>query len=161
LLEVARDAAGADLALTIYEGLEALPHFNPDRDGDHPPESVTEFRGLVGWADGILIATPEYAHGVPGALKDAFDWLVGSGELYGKAVVIVNAAAIEDRGVNGRAELERTLRAQGARILASAPVLVPPRADPRGVPSVRDDMAAHLRRFRSRRGSRRSRIAGA
>ena len=146
---MARGVAPADVDVTIYEGLEALPHFNPDRDDEHPPASVTEFRGLVAAADGILIATPEYAHGAPGALKDAFDWLVGTGELYGKAVVIVNAAAIEDRGVNGRGELERTLRAQGARILTSAPVLVPPRADPRDVPSVRADMAAHLRLFRS------------
>jgi NAD(P)H-dependent FMN reductase len=147
LLDVARAAAPPGMDVAVFDRLEALPHFNPDLDGDDPPAAIAEFRALAGAADGVLIATPEYAHGVPGALKDALDWLVGSGELYGKPVVIVNAAAIDERGANARGELERTLRAQGAHVLASATVLVPPRTDPRGRVDVRDAITAHLSRF--------------
>ena len=147
LLEVARDDEPAGVELVIFDGLEALPHFNPDLDGDDPPAAITAFRALVADADGVLIATPEYAHGVPGALKDALDWLVGTGEIYEKPVVIVNAAAIDDRGAMARGELERTLRAQGADVLASETVLVPPRADPHEVPEAHASMRAHLARF--------------
>jgi chromate reductase, NAD(P)H dehydrogenase (quinone) len=35
----------------------------------------------VAHADAVLVSTPEYAGGMPGALKNALDWLVGSGEL--------------------------------------------------------------------------------
>ena len=43
--------------------------------------SVIEFRRELQKCDGVLISSPEYAHGVPGVLKNALDWIVGSGEL--------------------------------------------------------------------------------
>ena len=85
-------------------------------------------RALVQSADGLLIATPEYAHGLPGTLKNALDWLVGTGELYGKRVVIVSAAPSSERAAYAGADLERTLRAQGANVLASSTIAVPTRA---------------------------------
>ena len=67
--------AGAALApegmeLVFYEGVGSLPHFNPDLDGGEPPRSVREFRALLGAADGVLISSPEYAHGIPGSLEE-------------------------------------------------------------------------------------------
>jgi len=59
----------------------------------------------------------------------------------------VARAMVEE--AEARGELERTLRAQGALILASATVIVPPRTDPRDVPSARDTMVEHLARFRA------------
>jgi len=41
-------------------------------------------------SDVILISSPEYAHGVPGSLKNALDWLVSSTEFPGKLVVLIN-----------------------------------------------------------------------
>lgn len=77
----------------LYRGLGALPHFNPDLDveGATPPPAVTEFRSLLRAADAVVISTPEYAHGLPGVLKNALDWLVSDGTLAGKRVLIVNA----------------------------------------------------------------------
>ena len=61
----------------MFDALGAVPAFNPDTDP--APCVVDTFRGVVQSADGLLIATPEYAHGLPGSLKNLLDWLVGSG----------------------------------------------------------------------------------
>ncbi len=79
--------------LSIYGGLALLPAFNPDLDTDPPLPAVAEFRTELAHADAVIISSPEYAHGVPGVLKNALDWTVGSGEFVGKPVAIVNASS--------------------------------------------------------------------
>jgi chromate reductase len=123
LVDIARARAPEGVEVQRFDGLAAIPPCNPELE-PAPPE-VEAFRSLVQSADGLLIATPEYAHGLPGMLKNALDWLVGSGELYGKRVVVVSAAPSSDRGAYARADLERTLRAQGADVLASSTIAVP------------------------------------
>ena len=125
LLVVARARAAEGVEVVLFDALAAIPAFNPDTV--EPPAAVADLRGLVQSADGLVIATPEYAFGLPGALKNALDWLVGTGELYEKPVVVVSAAPSAERGLNARADLERTLRGQGARVLASATIAVPTR----------------------------------
>jgi chromate reductase len=71
-------AATHSLDVQVWHALDQLPYFRPDDDGD--PE-VMRLRQAVAAADAVWIATPEYAGGMPGALKNALDWLVGSGEL--------------------------------------------------------------------------------
>ena len=107
----------------IFGELAEIPPFNPDTDP--APTAVEAFRSSVKSADGIVFATPEYAFGLPGSLKNALDWLVGSGELYEKPVVVTSAAPGASAARNARADLERTLRAQGARVLASETIAVP------------------------------------
>jgi chromate reductase len=70
-----------------------LPHFNPDLDveGSTPPPTVADLRDRMRRADAIVISTPEYAHGLPGSLKNMLDWLVSDGMLVGKRVIVVNA----------------------------------------------------------------------
>lgn len=74
--------------IEIYEGLVSLPHFSPDIEFQDIP-SVSQYRDQLKKADAILISTPEYAHGIPGSLKNALDWIVGSGELMDKKVGII------------------------------------------------------------------------
>lgn len=152
LLDAASDLAGIGVSVSEYRGLESLPHFNPDLDRDGAPPNIEEFRALVKDADGVLIASPEYAFGVPGALKDALDWLVGSGDLYEKPVVVLSAASAPERLANARADLERTLRGQGARILMSATIVVPrgEAFDVLSDPAARDALTAVLEAFASR-----------
>src|SRR5215216_3583814 len=78
VLQALAALAPADLTIAMYDQLADLPYFNPDidREGDTPPASVAELRAQIGRADGIIICSPEYAHGVPGVLKNALDWLV-------------------------------------------------------------------------------------
>lgn len=88
---VARFAA-EKLNFIIYQGLSTLPQFNPDLDTDAPPETVSDFRRQIKEADGVLICTPEYVFGVPGALKNAIDWTVSSGDFSGKPTALITAS---------------------------------------------------------------------
>src|SRR5215471_687580 len=83
LLRAAAMLAPAGVEIRVYDGLGDLPHFNPDLEGAEPPV-VKDFGAQVGAADGIILSTPEYAHGVPGVLKNALDWLVGGFDFINK-----------------------------------------------------------------------------
>src|SRR5262249_22110398 len=109
------------MGITLSEELSSLPAFHPDLDGETPPLSVAALRRRVLAADGLLFSVPEYAHGVPGALKNALDWLVGSGELTGKPVTLFHASA---RGMYARASLTETLRVMSAEIVRDALITV-------------------------------------
>lgn len=130
---------GVDLVDAISIGY--VPHFNPDieRDGGTVPPAVAVLRDQIGSADAVLIASPEYAHSLPGVLKNALDWIVGSGELYGKPVAILCASPRPDGCAHGRGAIQQTLRAQGSTIVVSATVGVA--ADDKGADELRDPAA--------------------
>ncbi|HKH71172.1 MAG TPA: NADPH-dependent FMN reductase, partial [Vicinamibacterales bacterium] len=77
---VAQLASGG-VEVSIYRELASLPPFNPDLEEETAPEAVARFRAALQACDAVLISSPEYAHGVPGVLKNALDWVVASGEL--------------------------------------------------------------------------------
>jgi len=121
-LQAARQLAPSTIDLELYEGLGALPLFNPDDEMMAVPASVSALREAVGRADALLIACPEYAHGVPGAFKNLLDWLVGSLEFPGKPVLLLNTAA---RGsYHAQEALAEILVTISAQLLAPQPVLV-------------------------------------
>lgn len=93
--------------IQFYNGLSLLPHFNPDDDNDNVSKEVTHFRQLLNDADGVIICTPEYAHGVPGSLKNAIDWTVGTSEFSHKPTVLITAST---DGKYGHQSLMETLR---------------------------------------------------
>jgi len=102
-----------------------LPHFNPDldtMDGGTRPVEATRWRERVGAADGLLISSPEYAHGVPGVLKNAVDWLVSSTSFPGKPVASLCASAMS---VFGPAQLRETLTTMNARFVDEASIVIP------------------------------------
>ncbi len=93
LLRAAIALAPPSLSIVFEEqAIGALPHFNPDLDTDEPPPAVRAFRAQLADARGVIVCSPEYAHGIPGALKDALDWIVSSGELMDKPVLLLNAS---------------------------------------------------------------------
>ena len=117
LLRLAASVAPRDVHVELYDGLATLPHFNPDDDLDAPPPPVLELRRRVGLADGLLFCSPEYAHGVPGALKNALDWLVASVERPGKPVASLNASPLS---TYAQASLLETLTVMSTRIVREA-----------------------------------------
>ncbi len=66
LIKAIVNLSAGDLDIVIFNGIADLPQYNPDNDGENVAQEVAHFRQLVNGADGILICTPEYAHGVPG-----------------------------------------------------------------------------------------------
>ncbi|MFF2805806.1 NADPH-dependent FMN reductase [Streptomyces sp. NPDC058000] len=139
----ARSTNGAVLrsALELFDGptatadIGALPHFNPDLDGEGatPPAPVGALRTAVAGADVLLIVSPEYAHGVPGVLKNALDWLVSSGECVDKPVAVITASPFPTGGDHANAQLRETLRMMTGQVVADACREIPaigPKIDP-------------------------------
>src|SRR5215471_4308401 len=109
------------LNIKIFEGLADIPHFNPDFDNENPPAKVSDFRGQLKNADGILICTPEYAMGVPGTLKNAIDWTVSSCEFSHKPTALITASSM---GENGHESLLKTLKIIESKIADQTQLLV-------------------------------------
>lgn len=122
LLNAAAALAPKNIDFLVYRGLGDLPHFNPDLDHEPLPAAVKEFRFQLLQSAGVIISSPEYAHGVPGVLKNALDWLVASGELYEKPVALFSASP---RATYAHASLMETLTVMTAKIASEACVTVP------------------------------------
>jgi chromate reductase, NAD(P)H dehydrogenase (quinone) len=125
LLRAAARVAPDGAQIVTYEGLGELPHFNPDLDaeGERPPATVAELRALLIGADAILISSPEYAHGVPGAFKNMLDWLVSTGDLVGKPVALLNASPVG--GEYAQASIVETLRTMNWNVVDDASLIQP------------------------------------
>ena len=117
LLRAAAMVAPPSWTFDLYDGLGRLPHFNPDLDaeGSTPPEPVHDLRARVAAADAVLICSPEYAHGVPGSLKNALDWLVSAQEPIGKPVLLVSASP--GGAHHAHAQLLEVLRTMSLRVV--------------------------------------------
>ncbi len=121
LVEAAAQLSPPATRVSIYRELADLPPFVPDLDHD-PPTAVTRWRQMLQVCDAVLISSPEYAHGVPGVLKNALDWVVGSGELVDKPVALVNASP---RATYAWASLAETLTVMSARLVQEASIAIP------------------------------------
>jgi NAD(P)H-dependent FMN reductase/GNAT superfamily N-acetyltransferase len=122
LVEAAGRLAPDDVRFSIYRGLGGLPPFNPDLGDSDLPTSVVDYRTQLENCDALLVSSPEYAHGVPGVLKNALDWVVGSGELIDKPIALVNASS---RARHAWRSLAETLTTMSARIVVEASVTIP------------------------------------
>ena len=119
LLKAAAALAPPGTEITLYEGLGDLPHFNPDLEANEP-RAVTDLRARIRAADGLLISSPEYAHGVPGVLKNALDWAsrpLAESPVLNKPVAVLSSSTGMFGGVWAAAETRKVLGALGARTL--------------------------------------------
>ncbi len=122
LINAIRELAKEIFDITLFEGLDELPHFNPDLDNGNSPDSITAFRRQLNSFDGILICTPEYAMGVPGTLKNAIDWTVSSMEFSHKPTALITASSL---GQNAHDSLMKTLRIIEANITDETQLVIP------------------------------------
>jgi chromate reductase, NAD(P)H dehydrogenase (quinone) len=124
VLRAAALLAPASVTVAFYNGIGALPHFNPDDDGMDAvlPATVVELRAAIAGADALLISSPEYAHGVPGSLKNALDWLVSGPEMPGKPTGLLTASTYS---TVVHASLAETLRTMSADLVPEATRIVP------------------------------------
>lgn len=121
LLRTAARLAPPEVAVTVCSVIGELPLFNPDLEQD-PPPSVVHLRDQVAAADALLIASPEYAHGVTGTIKNTLDWLVSCEAFVNKPVAVLNASP---RAHHADAALRETLKTMSARIVEAASVTIP------------------------------------
>ncbi|MDO4247223.1 MAG: NADPH-dependent FMN reductase [Deinococcus sp.] len=113
LLRAFAEQAPAAAEVQFFDGLNAIPIFNPDHEKPEP-ESVKVFRLALEQADAVVVACPEYAHGIPGAFKNALDWVVSSTGLQDKPTLVLTALG---RSRHVPMQLAEVLSTMSARIL--------------------------------------------
>jgi NAD(P)H-dependent FMN reductase len=123
LLKAAARAAPEDVEVVLFDGLRRLPLFDPDLLVKGEPEAVRDWRNAIAGSHALLIASPEYGHSLPGALKNAIDWVIGSGELERKVIAITAAVPGPERGGLGLKALRDTLQAVSAIIVGGEPIV--------------------------------------
>ncbi len=121
LLKAAKILEPESADVQLFEEIGQIPLFNPDQEGESIP-AVELWKKNLREADAILIASPEYGHGVPGALKNALDWVIGSGEFSKKPVALWNASARATHAFNALWEIVGTM---DARLIAEASAIIP------------------------------------
>lgn len=120
LVRTAALCAPPGIAAACWDGLAALPHFNPDDDREPLPAAVAQLRAAIAAADAVLLCTPEYAGTLPGSFKNLLDWLVGATVMTGKPVAWVNASADPRRGGGAQATLAMVLGYVQAEVVDGA-----------------------------------------
>ena len=126
LLGALAQAAPPSAEFEFFDGLHALPHFNPD-DEEAAQAVVIPFQRAIAEADVVIVACPEYAHGIPGAFKNALDHIVNTTVFDGKPTLLLCASA---RSGYAPAQLAEVLRTLGAAL--SGPVVVELPLNPAG-----------------------------
>ncbi|WP_367154927.1 NADPH-dependent FMN reductase [Methylomonas sp. HYX-M1] len=121
LLRAASRLAPPGMEFTVFNGVGGLPLFNPDLEASLPSQ-VLALHGAVAKSDALLFASPEYAHGVTGAIKNTLDWLVSFELFVGKHVVVLNSSP---RAHHADSALRETLRTMSAVIVEPASVSIP------------------------------------
>ncbi len=121
LLRALARLAPATISVELYTELGSLPLFNPDLENTNIPV-VSRLREKLIAADGVVIASPEYAHGVTGPIKNGLDWMVGCEAFVYKPVALLNASP---RAVHAQAALKETLTVMSARLIEAAFITLP------------------------------------
>lgn len=98
-----------------------LPLFNPDRQDEFIP-AVENLKLSLAECYGLIIASPEYAHGISGPMKNALDWLVGGAEFPHKPIMLINTSP---RATHALESLREILQTMSGHIIESACVSVP------------------------------------
>ena len=120
LLRAAARELPPGVELRLYDGLREVPPYDEDDDHEAPPAAVTRLRQELSEADGLLIATPEYSHSIPGQLKNALDWAArpaGASALRFLPAAVVGASTGAFGAVWAQADLRKVLAAIGARVV--------------------------------------------
>jgi chromate reductase, NAD(P)H dehydrogenase (quinone) len=120
LLREAAERLPAGAELVEFDLLGEIPPYDADVEAEGTPEPVEALRQAMREADAVLVATPEYNHSIPGALKNALDWAsrpAGQSALTGKPALVVGASTGMFGAVWAQAETRKVLGALGGRVV--------------------------------------------
>lgn len=130
LLHAATSMAPPTLRLDVFDALSSVPLFDEDVEQRGPagPAGVQALRAAIAAAEGLIIATPEYNHAMPGVLKNALDWLsreAPEGEVLLEKPIAVLGASGGPWGTRlAQASLRQVLHACGALVMPTPTVFV-------------------------------------
>ncbi len=119
---VAAAARAAGASVDDFEHLAQIPAFDPDRE-EEPIEVLADWRRRLAAADAVVVAVPEYAGAVAGAVKNAFDWTVGGADVYRRPMAVISAGT--SGGPHARQMMIQTLTWQGAHVVAELGIAAP------------------------------------
>ncbi|MEJ0006274.1 MAG: NADPH-dependent FMN reductase [Steroidobacteraceae bacterium] len=105
----------------VLAGLGTLPWFNQDLEAS-PPAAIQALRAAIHNASALVIASPEYAHGISGVMKNALDWLVSDEGTVGKPIALVNTSA---RAQHAYGALREVLATMSTDIVGPASLTLP------------------------------------
>jgi chromate reductase len=126
LLKILAEKAAPAIDIQVVT-LEDIPLYNEDLDRSPEIPSVASFRKIIAASDGVLIATPEYNHGMPGVLKNALDWAsrpVFESCFKDKPVSIISSSKAFTGGVRAQYQLRETLISMHAHLVMGPEVVV-------------------------------------
>ena len=115
LLRAAAERLPGEVELVTFERLAEIPAYDADLEAGAEaavPAAVAELRSAMRDADAVLVATPEYNHSIPGALKNALDWAsrpAGESALNGTPAAVVGASTGMFGAVWAQAETRKVL----------------------------------------------------
>jgi chromate reductase len=126
LIRAARELAPDDVTVEPYELLDEIPFFNQDVENLGNPAPVKRFKEMIGQADAVLIATPEYDYAIPGVLTNALDWALRPPSPFRhKPVGIVGASPSNVGTARGQMVLRQILLHPPAYVMPDPPMLIP------------------------------------
>ncbi|HEY2132858.1 MAG TPA: NADPH-dependent FMN reductase [Acetobacteraceae bacterium] len=126
ILRTLAEMLGGKSALTLFP-LDDVPMYNSDLEGDQLPASVRALKDAIAASDGLILATPEYNHGMSGVLKNALDWAsrpAFASPLKHKPALLMTSSPGYVGGARAHAQMQETLTSTLARVIVRPQVVI-------------------------------------
>jgi len=105
----------------VIGDISQLPLFNPDLDSGVIP-ALDKIKSELKSSSGLIISSPEYAHGISAPMKNVLDWLVSSNEFPDTPIMLINTSP---RAIHALESLKEVLSIMSGLIIESANVSIP------------------------------------
>ena len=126
ILRSLAERLGGKASMTVFP-LNDVPMYNGDLDGEHAPDAVRALKAAISEADGLILCTPEYNHGMPGMLKNALDWAsrpVFASPFKQKPVLLMTSSPGYVGGARAHTQMQETLSSMLARVVLRPQVVI-------------------------------------
>jgi chromate reductase len=126
ILRSLAERLGAKASMTVFS-LNDVPIYNGDLEGEHLPGAVRALKTAIAEADGLILCSPEYNHGMPGVLKNALDWAsrpVFASPLKHKPVLLMTSSPGSVGGARAHAQMQETMASTLSRVVLRPQVVI-------------------------------------
>jgi len=121
LVNALSELSADDVEIRVFQKMAELPLFNPDLEVT-PPKAVKNLKFELAQSDGLIISSPEYAHGITGVLKNALDWLVSGEEFINMPIALFNTSP---RASHAQVALREVVKTMSGLIVEEASLEIP------------------------------------